>query len=107
MNAPWTREGRTAETGLKSMSPIPSRASAPTASRITRESTWLETANATRLGMLALIMPVMTSTLGRWVATTRCNPTALAFWAIRITASSTLAAACIMRSASSSMTITM
>src|SRR3712207_8869189 len=52
------------------MSPIPSRASAPGISRITRESTWLETAKAMRLGTLALIMPVITSTLGRWVATT-------------------------------------
>jgi hypothetical protein len=52
------------------MSPIPSRASAPGESRITRLSTWLETAKAMRLGTLAFIIPVITSTLGLWVATT-------------------------------------
>jgi hypothetical protein len=51
-------------------------------------------------------MPVITSTLGLWVATTRCIPTARAFWASLMTASSTLAAAVIIRSASSSMTMT-
>jgi hypothetical protein len=79
IKAPCTREGRSAETGLKSISPIPSKDSAPGESSITRESTWLETAKAMRLGTLALIMPVITSTLGRWVATTRWRPTARAF----------------------------
>jgi hypothetical protein len=35
---------------------------------MTRESVWLETANAIREGTFALIIPVMTSTDGRWVA---------------------------------------
>lgn len=39
--------------------------------QIMRESTWLATAKATREGMFALMMPVMTSTDGRWVAMTR------------------------------------
>jgi hypothetical protein len=38
----------------------------------------LETANASLEGMLALISPVTTSTLGRWVATTKWIPDALA-----------------------------
>ena len=32
-----------------------------------------------RAGMFALISPVITSTLGRWVAKTKCIPTARAF----------------------------
>src|SRR6478736_6394159 len=55
---------REVPSGLKSMSPWPSRLSAPDVSRITRESVWLETANAIRDGTLALIMPVITSTDG-------------------------------------------
>ena len=50
------------------MSPWPSSASAPPVSRITRESVCDDTANAIRDGTLALIMPVMTSTRGLWVA---------------------------------------
>ena len=52
---------------------------------MTRESVWLETAKAMREGMLALIMPVMTSAEGRWVATTRWMPTARDFCASRMT----------------------
>jgi hypothetical protein len=37
-------------------------------SRMTRESTDDETANAMRTGKLALMRPVTTSTVGRWVA---------------------------------------
>ena len=86
------------------MSPWPSSDSAPFWSRITRESVWRETANAIRDGTLALIMPVMTSTRGLCVASTRWMPTARAFWARRMIESSTSAGATIMRSASSSMT---
>ena len=50
--------------GLKSMSPWPSRLSAPFWSRITRESVCDETAKAIRDGTFALIMPVITSTDG-------------------------------------------
>ena len=48
--------------------------------------------------------PVMTSTDGRWVASTRWMPTARAIWAIRTTESSTSRAATIIRSLSSSTT---
>ena len=44
----------------------------------------LDTANAMRAGMLALITPVITLTLGRWVATIRWMPTARAFCAMRV-----------------------
>ena len=91
-------------TGENSMSPCPSSDSAPFWSRITRESVWLETANAIREGTLALIIPVITSTRGDWVASTRWMPTARAFWARRMIESSTSAGATIIRSASSSIT---
>ena len=42
------------------MSPLPSRASAPFASRMVRESTFVATRNDTRAGKLALINPVIT-----------------------------------------------
>ena len=90
--------------GLKSMSPWPSRLSAPDVSRMTRLSVWLETANAIREGTFALIIPVMTSTDGRCVASTRWMPTARDFCARRMTASSTSCGETIIRSASSSMT---
>src|SRR5213594_4578628 len=44
------------------MSPRPSRASAPLASRIVRESTFVATRKEMRAGKLALIRPVITST---------------------------------------------
>ena len=74
---------------------------------MTRESWALATMKAIRLGMLALIRPVTTSTDGRWVATTRWMPTALAIWAMRQMASSTSRGATIIRSDSSSITTTM
>ena len=60
-----------------------------------------------RLGTLALIMPVMTSTDGRCVASSRWMPTARDFCASRMIASSTSAGETIMRSASSSITTSM
>ena len=90
--------------GEKSMSPCPSSDSAPLWSRITRESVWEDTAKAIRDGTLALIIPVITSTRGLWVASTRWMPTARAFWARRMIESSTSAGATIIRSASSSIT---
>ena len=48
----------------------------------------------------------MTSTLGRWVAMTRCIPAARAIWARRQTESSTSLGAAIIRSANSSMMMT-
>ena len=89
------------------MSPWPSRASAPFTSRITRESVCDETAKAIRDGTLALIMPVITSTRGLWVASTRWMPTARDFCASRMIASSTSAGETIIRSASSSITTSM
>jgi hypothetical protein len=53
------------------MSPLPSSASAPLASRMVRESTLVATRNEMRAGKLALISPVITSTEGRCVASTR------------------------------------
>ena len=66
----------------------------------------MDTVKAIRLGMLALIKPVTTSTEGRWVATTRCIPAARASWARRQMESSTSLGAAIIRSASSSMMMT-
>ena len=86
------------------MSPWPSSVSAPPWSRITRESICEETAKAIRAGMLTLIVPVMMSVEGRWVASTRWMPTARDFWARRMIESSTSAGATIIRSASSSIT---
>ena len=65
------------------MSPLPSKRSAPAWSKIVRESTACETAKAIRLGILALMTPVMTSTLGLWVATIKWIPAARANWGIR------------------------
>ena len=89
------------------MSPWPMSFSAPAWSRITRESARLLTENASRLGMLALITPVITSTDGRCVAMTKWMPTARAICAIRQMLASTSRAATIIRSFSSSTTITM
>ena len=50
------------------MSPLPIKRSAPGWSKMTRLSASDETENAMRLGMLALITPVITSTDGRCVA---------------------------------------
>ena len=65
------------------MSPIPSRSSAPFWSRIVRESIPLDTWKDTRAGKFALMTPVKTSTLGRWVASTRWMPEARAICAKR------------------------
>ena len=106
-NAPWMRVGLPASTGWYSMSPRPSSFSAPPESRMTRLSTCDPTANAMREGMLALMRPVMMSVDGRCVAMTRWMPTARASCAMRHISSSISPAATIIRSASSSITITM
>jgi hypothetical protein len=98
----WIRNGLLAPIGRKSASPCPISFSAPGWSRMTRLSVRLEVANASLVGMFALISPVTTSTLGRWVATTRWMPAARASWVIRTMASSTSRGAIIIRSASSS-----
>ena len=88
------------------MSPLPSSCSAPGMSRMTRESTAEATLKAMRAGKLALIRPVTTSTLGRWVAMIRWMPVARAIWAMRHRDFSVSCGASIIRSASSSITIT-
>ena len=103
---PWTRLGFDAPIGAKSISPLPRSLSAPPESRIVLESICDLTAKAIRLGMLALIIPVMTSTDGLCVAITRCIPAARAICASRQIAFSTSLGAAIIRSASSSIIIT-
>ena len=71
-----------------------------------RESILLDTWKATRVGIFALINPVMTSTEGRWVATTKWIPHALAFCARRAMGSSTFLPTTIIKSANSSITMT-
>ena len=104
---PWIRCGLEDDAVSRSMSPLPMRRSAPGWSRMTRLSASDDTEKAIRDGTLALMTPVITSTDGRWVASTRWMPTARAIWAIRQTDSSTSRAATIMRSLSSSTTIRM
>ena len=87
------------------MSPFPSSFSAPALSKIVRESTCEETANAILDGILALITPVITSTEGLCVAITKCIPAALAFCANLQIASCTSLEATIIKSASSSIII--
>ena len=100
--APCTRSSLLLPMGLNSMSPMPSRLSAPPWSRMMRLSVWELTAKAMRDGMLVLIMPVTTSTDGRCVATTRWMPQLRPSWPRRMMESSTSDGATIMRSASSS-----
>src|SRR5438067_1460885 len=67
------------------MSPWPSSCSPPCSPRMVRlsilEVTWKEM----RVGKFALMVPVMTSTEGRWVAITTWMPAARAIWASRWT----------------------
>ena len=100
------RLGLAASVAMNSMSPRPSSFSAPTPSMIVRESTCDETAKAMRVGKLALISPVITSTEGLCVATIRWMPVARANCASRQICRSTSYAATIIRSASSSMITT-
>ena len=61
------------------MSPLPSSLSAPISSSTTRLSVRLATWNAMRAGRFDLIKPVITSTVGFCVASTRWMPTARLF----------------------------
>ena len=54
-----------------------------------------------------MIKPVITSTEGRWVARIKCIPAARAFCAIRAISSSTFLPTTIIKSANSSMMMTM
>ena len=89
------------------MSPRPRSDSAPFMSRIVRESVLDATWNAVRQGKFALMSPVMTSTDGRWVASTRWMPTARDIWARRVIRISISFGARSIRSANSSMMTTM
>src|SRR5690606_26021176 len=75
----WTRRAPVRPLSLTSISPLPSSTSAPCSSRMVRLSTFCATRKAMREGKFALIIPVMTSTLGRCVASTTCMPAARAF----------------------------
>ena len=89
-----------------SKSPYFSKSSAPIWSRIVRLSMRLCTVNAMRVGTLALIRPVITSTLGRWVAIIMWMPAARAFCANRAICVSTDFFSVIIKSANSSITST-
>ena len=102
IKAPWIRIGLFSPIGKKSISPRPNSFSAPLVSIMVRESVPLETAKAIREGTFALMIPVMTSTLGRCVAKIIWIPAARAIWAKRIIASSTSLLATIIKSANSS-----
>src|SRR3989338_1340074 len=71
------------------------------------ESIWLATWSAMRVGMFALMSPVMTFTDGRWVERRRCMPTARDICARRTMQASSSRGYICMMSASSSMTMTM
>ncbi|OQA35146.1 MAG: hypothetical protein BWY54_00723 [Candidatus Dependentiae bacterium ADurb.Bin331] len=88
------------------MSPLPTNLSAPAQSKIIRESILEATLNAIRLGKLTLIIPVITSTDGRCVATIKCIPAARAICAKRAMRISTSLPATIIKSESSSMITT-
>ena len=106
--APWIRRGLPIISVVSiSISPLPSSFSAPLVSSIIRESIPFNTLKAIRPGMFALIRPVTTFTSGRWVASTKCIPAARPFWAIRTISCSRSLPACIIKSAISSIIITM
>ena len=65
------------------------------------------TVSPMRQVMFALMRPVTTLVEGRWVAMMRWMPAARASWAMRLMENSTSLPTFIMRSASSSMTMTM
>ncbi len=67
-----------------------------------RLSIRLVTWKLTRVGRLALITPVITSTDGRWVAMIRWMPAARLFWLSRWISTSISLPTVTMRSASSS-----
>ena len=103
MNAPWILTGCLDSGLLYSMSPRPRSFSAPVWSMMMRLFVELDTANAICVGMLLLIIPVMTSDDGLWVASIRWIPQNLATAVMRlIDVSSSLPTASI-RSANSSM----
>ena len=86
---------------------MPRSCSAPCSPRMVRLSILEVTWKLIRVGKLALIVPVMTSTEGRWVAMMRWMPEARAICARRWIAASISLPATIIRSAISSTTTTM
>ena len=86
---------------------MPSSCSAPCSPRMVRLSIFEVTWKEMRVGKLALIVPVMTSTDGRCVAMMTWMPAARAICARRCTAPSMSLPATIIRSAISSMMTTM
>ena len=92
---------------MYSMSPCPRSCSAPISPRIVRESIFEVTWNEIRVGKFALMVPVITSTDGRWVARITWMPAARAIWASRWIAPSMSLPATIIRSAISSTITTM
>src|SRR5262249_44794628 len=71
VNGACKRCTRAEPEGRYSMSPLPRSDSAPLQSRMVRESIFVATRKEMRDGKLALIKPVITSTDGRCVASTR------------------------------------
>ena len=108
VHADWILMRELEAGGLKSMSPLPKRPSAPLVPKIVMESMYEPTWKAIRVGKLALIIPVMTFVLGLCVARTRWMPTARAFAASMETefSISPFVFLLLMRSANSSMIIT-
>ena len=86
---------------------MPRSCSAPCSPRIVRLSILEVTWKLIRVGKLALIVPVMTSTDGRCVAMMRWMPEARAIWARRWMQASISLPATIIRSAISSTITTM
>ena len=99
--------GDAAAAAMYSMSPWPSSCSAPCSPRMVRLSNLLITWKLMRVGKFALMVPVITSTDGRWVAMITWIPAARAICASRCTAASISLPATIIRSAISSITTTM
>src|SRR3979490_2025815 len=89
------------------MSPCPRSCSPPCSPKMVRLSIFEVTWNEMRVGKLALMVPVMTSTEGRCVAMMTWMPAARAIWARRCTAASISLPATSIRSAISSMMTTM
>jgi len=90
---------------LYSISPFPSRFSAPVWSKITLESIAEGTAYAILPEIFDFIKPVITVTTGFWVASIKCIPTALPICAILWIFDSTSGPATSIKSAISSITI--
>ena len=101
--APWIRSSLGFEAVTTNISPKPISFSAPDWSSMTLESVVEATEKASLDGIFAFMTPVITSTEGLCVATTKWIPIALAIWAKRTIADSTSLPATIIRSFNSSI----